>query len=102
MIKTIEIIINNGINIISNILIIPSKNVCYSKDKEIKIDSSFTDRIIHEIYNWKNEYGENDGIDREEFTITITTSEGTEVFHGKGIYPSNYEVLKRILGELND
>lgn len=102
MIKTIEIIINNGINIVNNYIIIPSKNICYYNDKKISIDETYTKRILQEIYTWKNEYGKNSGIDSEEFTITIITEEGKEVFHGKGVYPNNYESFIELLGELND
>ena len=51
---------------------------------------------------WKNEYGGSTTIDAEEFLVTVTTNKGKETFHGKGIFPHNYEALKELLSDQYD
>ena len=50
---------------------------------------------------WKKEYGALNGIDQEEFKITII-SDVEETIHGKGVFPNNYQEFMELLGELND
>ena len=101
MIKTIEIIIKNGIFETINFLLIYENNICYLNDKKYIVNKEWKDNLIRIIRTWKNEYGTKSGIDLEEFTITIT-SDKKELIHGKGIFPTNYNSLIEILGDLDD
>ena len=102
MIQTIEIMIKMGINNIINAIIVYPKNICYLNNVKYEVDDDFLDDIAGTIALWRNEYGYDENIDSEEFTIIVTTDEGKETMHGKGIYPHNYEYLKELLGDLND
>ncbi len=99
MIRTIEILIHNGTQEL-NALIIYSKKICYINHKKYQVTDAFIEGIIETIYLWKNEYGTDNNIDSEEFTIIVKSTDGKETFHGKGIYPYNYTVLKELLGDL--
>lgn len=101
MIKTLEIIINNGIFENIKLLLIYDKNICYKNDKKYLIDNNWKDELIRTIRTWKEEYGYDNNIDSEEFTITII-SDRKEKIHGKGIFPNNYHRLIELLGEIHD
>ena len=100
MIKTIEIIIRNGIFEKIKMLLIAERNICYLNDKKINIDEEWKNQLIRTIRTWKNEYGTKEGVDLEEFTIIVHANK-KEIIHGKGIFPDNYENLIELLGELN-
>ena len=100
MIQTIEINIRHGIIDKLNALIIYERNICYINNKKYKVTNEFMEEILDEICYWKNEYGSDDNIDSEEFTINIKTKENEEKYHGKGIFPYNYPYLKELLGEV--
>ena len=102
MIKAIEIILNNGMASGSNYLISYTNKVCYFNDKKYELNDEFLDKLKHILLYWKNEYGTNNKlIDAEEFTITVYSDDGEDKFHGKGIYPDNYGLLKELLGDIN-
>lgn len=101
MIKTIEIIIKNGIFETISFLLIYDNNICYLNNKKYSIDNSFKENLLRIIRTWKNEYGSINGIDIEEFTITITTNK-EEKIHGKGVFPDNYNELINLIGGLYD
>ena len=92
MIKAIEIIINSGVNIEKNYLISYTNKACYIDDKKYDLTDEYLDNLKNTILYWKKEYGTKNIIDIEEFT---------ETYHGKGIYPNNYELLKEMLGDFN-
>lgn len=102
MVNLIEILITSGIFTRYNLLIIPKDNICYLNDKKYILEKAKIDKILALISLWKNEYGTKEGIDQEEFSITITTNNKTETIHGKGIYPNNYNQLLEIIGEINE
>ena len=103
MIETIEIIIQNSLNEETHAIILYSENICYKNNKEYKVTNEFLESIIRTIRTWKNEYGNSSKlIDSEEFNIIVKEKEKKETFHGKGIYPENYDYLKELLGELHD
>ena len=103
MIKTIEIIIQNNISKKMHALILYPLNICYKNNKEYKVTNEFLENIIRTIRTWKNEYGNHSNlIDSEEFNIIIETKDTKETYHGKGLYPENYDYLKNLLGELHD
>ena len=89
------------INIISmtqNInILIDVKNMLVNNT--FKIEKETIDCLLNTICLWKNEYGIK-GIDLEEFKVRVVTDTKTDVFHGKGIYPKNYQCFKEIVGEL--
>lgn len=99
MIKTIEININNGIMTEINALVVVEKNICYLNNKKYSVTNDFIERLKNIILLWENEYGNNRKIE-EEFRIIITTNKKIETYHGKGIFPNNYQSLKELLGEL--
>ena len=102
MIQSIEIIIQSGLHVTTNALILYAKKIAYINDKKYLITDSFIDALEKTIYLWKEEYGSSNVIDCEEFLITITTDQGKETIHGKGIYPHNYGELKELLSDIND
>ena len=97
--NTVEIIIQNGIlEVFHGIINIPEK-FCLINDTKKEVSDEFLDNLIRTIRLWKNEYGYDTHIDEEEFTVIVNENER---FHGKGVYPDNYETFKELLGELND
>lgn len=102
MVQTIEIKITSGCLILYDALLIPEKNICYLNSKKYEIEETIAPRILKLLSYWKKEYGTASGIDVQEFTITITSTTEETKFHGKGIYPSNYQQLLDILGEIYD
>lgn len=101
MIKAIEIIINSGVNIEKNYLISYTNKACYIDDKKYDLTDEYLDNLKNTILYWKKEYGTKNIIDVEEFTINVYSDKGTDTYHGKGIYPNNYELLKEMLGDFN-
>ena len=101
MIKSIEIMISSGVMVTYNGIISYTDKICYLNDKKYEVTDTFLNNIIKIILYWKNEYGTTNMIDAEEFTITVYTDDGKEKYHGKGIYPNNYRILKEILGDLH-
>ena len=97
MIKGIEIIINNGIKE-DKYLISYLDKTCYTNTKKYTVSDNFLNEIKNTIVYWKKEYGKSNVIDAEEFTIKIY-SDTTDIYHGKGIYPDNYNYLKELLGD---
>ncbi len=102
MIQTIEIIVRNGLNQTINALIVYDKRICYMNNQKYEVTDSFLEEIIQTICLWKNEYGFDGNIDSEEFLVKVTSTEGKESFHGKGVFPYNYVYLKELLGDLDD
>ena len=100
MIKAIEIMINSGVIITYNCFISYTDKICYLNDKKYEVTDDFSNNIKKIILYWKNEYGTNNLIDADEFTIIVHTTEGQDKYHGKGIYPDNYRLLKEMLGDL--
>lgn len=101
MVETIEIKITFGGLILYDALFIPKKNICYLNLKKYNIDDLKVNRILNIISYWNNEYGSKDGIDLQEFTIVVNSMDGETKFHGKGIFPSNYQQLLDILGDID-
>ena len=101
MIRTIEIIRNNGLIQKTNLILIYELNVCYLDNKKYQVSDEFKKDLVRTIRTWKTEYGQAKGIDAEEFKITVTTDKGKDVMHGKGIYPDNYEHLIKLIGDID-
>lgn len=102
MIQMLEVMIHNGATDILNAMVVFPKKICFVNDKKYKVSEDFLNELMRTIYLWKNEYGYDSNIDSEEFKVIVTTKEGKETFHGKGVYPHNYEHLKEMLGDIND
>jgi len=102
MVQTIEIKIASGCLLLYDAILIPEKNICYLNSKKYEIKETIVPRILKLLSYWKKEYGTVPGIDVQEFTITVTTKAEETKFHGKGSYPSNYQQLLDILGEIYD
>lgn len=100
MISTIDVIIKMGPIEIMNAIIIPPKNLCYVNDKKYTITEDFVKEVTRTIYLWNNEYGKDNNIDSEEFFVIVNTKDGQTKFHGKGVYPHNYDYLKKLIGDL--
>lgn len=101
MIKAIEIIIKSGVNITYNCIISYTNKTCYLNDKKYEVTDEFLNTLKNTILYWKNEYGTSNKIDAEEFTIIVYSEDGEDKYHGKGIYPNNYSLLKEMLGDLH-
>ena len=102
MIQTIEIMVRSGIEQTINALVVYSKNICYINNKKYQVTDAFMEELIQTICLWKPEYGSDDNIDSEEFLVKVKSTDGIETFHGKGVFPHNYFVLKELLGDMDD
>lgn len=101
MIDTIEINISNGISSQVSAFIFYNDKICYMNDKKYFLDNSFLTCLKGIIYTFKNEYGTSCQIDAEEFTIKVYSRGIQDVYHGKGVFPANYNQLKKLLGDLD-
>lgn len=101
MVDAIEIIINNGAIPQVSAFIYYKEKVCYLNDKKYSVDDEFLNEFTRIISGWKNEYGTKEGIDVEEFTITVHHNGKEYVYHGKGVFPKYYSRIKELLGDLN-
>jgi hypothetical protein len=102
MIDKVEIIIGNGLSNEELIMINNHSKKAYVNDNIVEIPNDFVDRLLDIIKYWKNEYGTNNNIDAKEFNITLYEDNIEEKYHGKGIFPDNFDLLKELLGELHD
>ena len=102
MIQTIEIIVRSGIQQTINALVVYPKNICYINNKKYQVTDAFMEELIQTICLWKPEYGTDEMMDSEEFLVKVKSTDGVEQFHGKGIFPHNYAVLKELLGDADD
>ena len=102
MINKVEIIISNGLEIQELITIDNITKEAIVNDKKTIIKENFIERLIEIIKYWKNEYGTKDIIDALEFTINIYEDNNKYVYHGKGILPSNFNIFRELLGEINE
>lgn len=63
------------------------ENNMINNEKEINQD------VINELFRiirlWKNEYGNSNKLDQDEFYINVDG----DIIHGKGVYPNNYKEL---------
>ena len=101
MIELIEININNPFN--NDLITIDYYNKKVTiNNQSYNVKLGYLNYIIHTLTYWKNEYGTKKGIDIEEFTIKVYDSnKKITTFHGKGVYPSNYQEFKTIIKEPN-
>lgn len=102
MIDKVEIEINEGsankeLIMINN----HSKNAFVNGDVK-DIPNDFVDRLVEIVKYWKKEYGSSNQFETTEYTISLFEGNIEETYHGKGIFPSNYNELKELLGELHD
>ena len=102
MIETIEIMIQSSPAESFYTLIVYPRNICYQNNKKHTVSDEYLQEIVRTIRLWKNEYGTSKTMDSEEFKVIVKTKEKEETFHGKGIFPDNYEHLKELLGDLHD
>ena len=100
MIKAIEIIISNGVINENSYLISYTNKTCYYNNKKVNVSDEFLNNLENIILYWKKEYGNSNIIDIEEFKVNVYSNDGIESYHGKGIYPNNYKLLKEMLGDL--
>ena len=100
MIDMIEINISNGILAQINALVLYQKKICYINNKKYSIDDLFLKQLTDILYTFKNEYGTSQGIDVEAFTINVHSKDKIDVYHGKGVFPANYVMLKKLLGDI--
>ena len=97
--NTVEITIQNGTLEVFHGLINVQEKYCLINESKREFSDEFLDNLIRTIRLWNNEYGNSIRIDDEEFTVIVNEN---EKFHGKGIFPDNYDTFKKLLGELND
>ena len=95
MIQTVEVIIKNGLTTL-NTLLVYEKHILYINNKKYQVTDSFIEALLDIIYAWKKEYGTDNNIDSEEFTVIVKSKDGTDTFHGKGVFPHNYDSLKEL------
>ncbi len=99
MIDSINIIISRGTVNIYKILIDQNNNFCYINQKKYEIDNKLINKIIEIIVTWKYEYGCSNTLDAEEFIVKINSAKAI-TYHGKGIFPENYNELLSIIGDI--
>ena len=99
MIDSINIIISRGTVNIYKILIDPNNNFCYINQKKYEINNKLINKIIEIIVTWKYEYGCSNTLDAEEFIVKINSAKAI-TYHGKGIFPENYNELLSIIGDI--
>jgi hypothetical protein len=97
MIDNINILISRGTSNIYKILIDPNNNSCYINQKKYEISNKLINKILDIIVTWKYEYGYSNTLDAEEFTVIINSAK-VVAYHGKGIFPENYNELLSIIG----
>lgn len=102
MIQTIEIIINEGINIKLNLLISVENKNCYFNDIQYDITNEKIDKLLDILSTWKYEYGSSNIIDAQEFKVIVKTNNGVTNYHGNGIYPNNYNEFLDVLGDIQN
>ena len=101
MIDTIEVIIQNGALLSKHFVLKCDELKAYLPFDAVNISKEFLDNLVSTIRSWKNEYGSDSKIDSEEFTVIVTSNDKTiDKFHGKGIYPDNYNYFTELLGEI--
>lgn len=100
MIDKIEIIISSGSYQRYNAYIDYHKKICYLNNSVYNLNEQILTRLKDIIYTFKKEYGNSNVIDIEEFEIIVTTHNQINKYHGKGIYPTNYQELINLLGEI--
>ncbi|MBP5678246.1 MAG: hypothetical protein J6X28_00260 [Bacilli bacterium] len=100
MIQRIEIIINHGAIEETKALILCPENTCQINKNHYKVTEEWIQELLNIIYLWKKEYGSDSKIDSEEFQVVVKAEDGITKFHGKGIFPHNYEMLKELLEDV--
>ena len=101
MIDTIEVIIQNGVLLSEHFVLKCNELKVYFAYETKEVSNEFLDELVRIIRLWKNEYGNNSKVDSEEFTVIVTSNDKTiDKFHGKGIYPDNYNQFIELLGEI--
>lgn len=99
MIDSIDISISRGTVNIYKVLIDPNNNSCFINQKKYEIESKLINKIIEIIVTWKYEYGCSNTLDAEEFIVRINSAKAI-TYHGKGIFPENYNELLSIIGDI--
>ena len=100
MIERIEILIINCSNNDIKAEINYHNKTCIINDEKYSTTDKFLNELKELLYDWKNEYGNSNEIDREEFFINVISKNDTTTYHGKGNYPVNYSRLRELLGEI--
>lgn len=101
MIDVIHITIHKGALLKMDCLIDYSKKICYFlEDKKCEVSDTFLRKLETILFSWDFEYGSLPGIDLEEFFIEVLSDNKTDVYHGKGKFPANYNQLLEMIGEL--
>ena len=98
MIDEIEIKILKNLNE-HNYVINYKEKICTYNGKTTRISEEDIDEIMNQMVLLNKEYGSDNSIDTEEFTITVNKE---VISHGKGIFPKEYINIKNILGGVND
>lgn len=99
MVNNIEITINQGSKRIYEAIIFPLNNECFINDNKYSMKSEKIDELLSAISLWKYEYGFSNVIDCEEFNVNVFSDDKKTTYHGKGVYPDNYDKIKNILNE---
>lgn len=98
MVDNIEIIIKQGAISIFEIFVYPKNNICYINNKNYVIKKEAINQLLGILSGWKYEYGISNVVDAEEFIVKVSSDSQVTSYHGKGIYPNNYDVFRSILG----
>ena len=101
MINSIEINILNGPTTKMIAVVNFKDNTCLLNNNKYSINSDFKDELVRIIRTWENEYGSSNNIDDQEFKV-IVNADKKYVYHGKGIYPDNYQRLIEMFGDLHE
>ncbi len=100
MIDRIEILITSASVIDLKATVNYNTKECIINDETFLVNDKFLNELKDLLYDWDNEYGNSNKIDREEFFINVISKSNTTTYHGKGNYPTNYSRLRELLGEV--
>lgn len=74
-----------------------------AKRVDNKLMLYFFDNFFRVISDWKHEYINNYGVDLENWSLRIEYGDGNiKEYHGKGMYPDNFNVLESLIYEMID
>ena len=89
----------SGLNPV-DVVVFPKENKCIINGVEKMLPEYQINALLRIFIYWKSEYGSLNIIDAEEFNINIISSGNTSTYHGKGIFPNNYNELRKWIGDI--
>lgn len=102
MSSVIEIFFNKGALFEDRIIIFSDENTCFYNERKYAISDDIIFKILNILTTWKYDYGTSNKLDDEEFKITVYSNSSKTTYQGMGIYPENYMLFKKLLGDIRN